>query len=109
MSTLSYLEESMVTMRTVLASVLSGSMRTPLEPSADSNDPIDFFASSASSVTSSLRAASSSEATIVVAWATALDLALVGPLEGGADGDDPMGARHLQLEVCIVGIAMNFT
>ena len=24
--------------------------------------------------------------------ASALDLALVGPLEGGADGDDPMGA-----------------
>ena len=34
---------------------------------------------------------------------TALDLALIGALEGGADGDDPMGARHLQLEVCIVG------
>ena len=33
----------------------------------------------------------------------ALDLALIGPLEGGADGDDPMGARHLQLEVCVVG------
>ena len=35
--------------------------------------------------------------------AIALDLALVGLLEGGADGDDPMGARHLQLEICIVG------
>ena len=35
--------------------------------------------------------------------ATALDLTLVGELEGGADGDDPMGAQHLQLEVCIVG------
>ena len=35
--------------------------------------------------------------------AAALDLALVGPLEGGADGDDPMGAQHLQLEVCVVG------
>ena len=34
--------------------------------------------------------------------AVALDLALVGPLEGGVDGDDPMGTRHLQLEVCIV-------
>ena len=33
----------------------------------------------------------------------ALDLALVGALEGGADGDDPMGTQHLQLEVCIVG------
>ena len=34
---------------------------------------------------------------------TGLDLTLVGPLEGGADSDDPVGARHLQLEVCIVG------
>ena len=25
---------------------------------------------------------------------TALDLALIGALEGGADGDDPTGARH---------------
>ena len=33
----------------------------------------------------------------------ALDLALIGPLEGGANGDDPVGARHLQLEVCVVG------
>ena len=35
--------------------------------------------------------------------AAALDLALVGPLEGGADGGDPVGAQHLQLEVCVVG------
>ena len=35
--------------------------------------------------------------------ATALYLALVGPLEGGADGDDSVGARNLQLEVCVVG------
>ena len=35
--------------------------------------------------------------------ATALDLALVGVLEGGADGDDPVRAWHLQPEVCIVG------
>ena len=27
--------------------------------------------------------------------AAALDLALVGPLEGGADGDDPVGAWRL--------------
>ena len=27
--------------------------------------------------------------------ATTLDLTLVGVLEGGADGDDPMGAQHL--------------
>ena len=35
--------------------------------------------------------------------AAALNLALVGTLEGGADGDDPVGARQLQLEVCVVG------
>ena len=33
----------------------------------------------------------------------ALNLALVGVLEGGADGDDPTGAQHLQLEVGVVG------
>ena len=37
-----------------------------------------------------------------------LDLALIGTLEGGADGDDPMGAWHLQLEVCKLGTAINF-
>jgi hypothetical protein len=65
---LSYLEESVVPMRTVLPLELLGSMRTPLEPSADSNDPVDFFASGASSETSSLRVKSSLEATIPVAW-----------------------------------------
>ena len=35
--------------------------------------------------------------------AAALDFALVSPLEGGADGDDPVWAWHLQLEVCVVG------
>ena len=33
----------------------------------------------------------------------ALDLALIGVLERGADGDDPVGAQHLELEVCVVG------
>ena len=68
MSMLSYLDESMVPMRTILPLELLGSMRTPLEPFADSNDPVDFFASGTSSVTSSLRAASTLEATIAVAW-----------------------------------------
>ena len=65
---LSYLEESMVPMRTILSLELLGSMRTPLEPSANSNDLVYFFVSGASLVTSSLRAASSLEATIAVAW-----------------------------------------
>ena len=34
---------------------------------------------------------------------TALDLTLVGMLEGGADSDDSIGAWHLQLEVGVVG------
>ena len=68
MSALSYPEESVVPMRTILPSELLGSMRTSLEPSADSNDPIDFFVLGPSSVTSSLRAASSPEVAIVVAW-----------------------------------------
>ena len=33
----------------------------------------------------------------------AFDLALVSALEGGADGDDPMGTRHLQLQVRVIG------
>ena len=28
---------------------------------------------------------------------TAFDLALIGTLEGGADGDDPAWSQHLQL------------
>ena len=66
-SALSYSEESVVPTCTVLPSVLSGSMRTSLEPSIGPNDPIDFLVSSASSVTSSLMATSSPEATIAAA------------------------------------------
>ena len=66
-SALSYSEESVVPMRTVLPSELLGSMRTSLEPSTNSNDPVDFLASGASLVTSSLRAASSLEVMTAVA------------------------------------------
>ena len=66
-SVLSYSEESVVPMRTILPSELLGSTRTSLEPSADSNDPVDFLASGASSVTSSLRVVSSLEAMIAAA------------------------------------------
>ena len=54
-------------MHTVLPSELLGSMRTSLEPSTDLNNLVDFFTSSVSSVTSSLRVASSPEAMIVAA------------------------------------------
>ena len=63
----SYLEESMVPTRTILPSVLLGSTRTPLEPSADSDDPVNFLASGASSVTSSLRVVSAPKAMIAAA------------------------------------------
>ena len=63
----SYLEESVVPTRTILPSVLLGSMRTSLELSVGLNDPTDFLASGASSVTSSLRVVSSPEATIAAA------------------------------------------
>ena len=33
----------------------------------------------------------------------ALDLALIGALEGGADGDDPTQTWHLQLHIGVVG------
>ena len=61
-SVLSYSEESAVPLWTFLPSELLGSKRTSLELSADSNDLVDFFASGASSTTSSLRVVSSSEA-----------------------------------------------
>ena len=67
MSVLSYSEESVVPMHTILPSELLGSMRTSLETSANLNDPVNFFALGAPSVTS-LRAASSPEAMIAVAW-----------------------------------------
>ena len=67
-SALSYSGESVVPMRTVFPLELLGSMMTSLEPSADLNDPVDLSASGASSVTFSLRVASSLEATIAVAW-----------------------------------------
>ena len=66
-SALFYSEESVVPINTVLPSVLLGSTRTYLEPSIDSNNPVNFLASSASSVTSFLRAVSSPEATIATA------------------------------------------
>ena len=65
MSTLSYLEESVVPMCAVLPSELSGSLRTSLELSAGSKDLVDFLVSGASSVTSLLMVASSPEATII--------------------------------------------
>ena len=68
MSVLSYSEESVVPIHTILHLELLGSMRIPLEPSVDSNNPVDFFASGASLVTSSLRAMSSLEAMIAMAW-----------------------------------------
>ena len=62
MSALSYAEESAVPIQTFLPSELLGSKRTSLEPSADSNNLDDFFASGVPSMTSSLRVASSSDA-----------------------------------------------
>ena len=38
----------------------------------------------------------------------ALNVALVGVLERGADGDDTPRARHLQLEICVVGDGHEF-
>ena len=67
-SALSYLDESVVPMRTVLPSELLGSMRISLEPSADSNNLVDFFTSGIFSATSSLMVSSSLEATTAAAW-----------------------------------------
>ena len=66
-SALSYLEESVVPMRTVFTLVLPRTMRTSLEPSVGSKDPVDFLGSGASSVTSFLMAASFPKAMIAMA------------------------------------------
>ena len=67
MSVLSYLEESVVPMRTTLTLELLGSMRTSLTPSTGSKDTADHLGLGASSTNSSLLDASSLEVTITVA------------------------------------------
>ena len=64
---LSYLEESVVPMRTTLSSKLLGSMRTSLTPSVGSKDPASRLESGASSAVPSLMTVSSSEAIIAEA------------------------------------------
>ena len=67
MSALSYLEESVVPIRTTLPSEPLGSMRTSLAPSTGSKNMADRLGAGVSSMNSSLMAASSLEVTIVVA------------------------------------------
>ena len=88
-SALSYSEESVVPMRTVLPSVLPGSMRTSLEPSIDSKDPVNLLGSGASSVTSFSDVRELSGGYNRYDVIVALDFALVGTLKGCVDGDDP--------------------
>ena len=63
-SALSYLEESVVPMRTTLPLEPLGSIRTSLVPYIGSIDPADHLGSGASSTTSSLLGASSLDVTI---------------------------------------------
>ena len=82
-------------MRTFLASELLGSTRTSLEPSADSNDPVDFLASGVffgNLLPEGGEFFGGDDGRGVIA---AFNFALVSTLEGGVDGDDPTGARHL--------------
>ena len=60
-----------------------------MEPSTDLNDLVDFFGYLL------FEGGEFSRGDDCYGVATILDLALVGALEGGADDDDPMGARHL--------------
>ena len=64
MSALSYLEKSVVPMRTTLPSGLPGSMRISLEPFVGVKDLVDFLGLGASSVTSFLMATSSTKTMI---------------------------------------------
>jgi len=87
-SALSYLEESVVPMRTTLPLGLLGSMRISLAPSIGLKDMADrlgvgcFFDDLLSD---GRELFGGNDCSIMIA---ALDLALVGILEGGADGDD---------------------
>ena len=90
MSALSYLDESVVPMRAVLPSVLPGSMRTSLEPSTGSKDPVDFLGSGTFFGDLLLDGGELSRGDDCCGVTAALDLALIGALEGGANGDDPM-------------------
>ena len=89
---LSYLEESVVPMCTTLPSKPLGSMRTSLVPSIGLNDPTDHFFDDL--LPSGRKLFRGDNCRGVFA---ALDLTLVGTLEGGADGDDPVGARIFSL------------
>ena len=67
MGVLSYLEESVVPMRTTLPLEPLGTMRTSLVPSIGSKDSANRLGLGASSVTSFLMVVSSLEATIATA------------------------------------------
>ena len=107
-SALSYSGESVVPMRTVFPSVLPGSMRTSLEPSTGSKDPVDFLGSGTFFGDLLLDGGELSGGYDCCSMIATLDLALIGALEGGANGDDPTRAWHLELQVSVVGDGMNF-
>ena len=99
MSALSYSEEIVVPMCTTLPLEPLGSMRTSLAPSIGSKDPTnclglgDSFGDLLPDGRKLLRGDDCRD------MFAALDLALVGALEGGADGDDPAWSWHLQLQI----------
>ena len=68
-------------------------MRTSLAPSTGSKDPADLLLDGRK-----LFGGDNCHGVFA-----ALDLTLIGTLEGGADGDDPTWTRHLQLQIGVVG------
>ena len=66
-----------------------------MEPSADSNDPVDFLVSGIFFGSLLPEGDEFPRGDDRGGMAAAFDFALVSALEGGADGDDPMEARHI--------------
>jgi hypothetical protein len=102
MSTTSYLGSSSEPIQTCLEASLLGSRGTDLTVSAGSKLPAWRFTSGASSERFSrsvMRASDSARASAYSTHSTSHSYAC----RYVADGDDPVGARHLELEVGVVG------
>ena len=88
----------MVLMSTTLPMEPLGSMRTSLVPSIGSNDPTNRFFDDLLPDGRELSGGDNCRGMFA-----ALDLTLIGTLEGGSNDDDPAWTRHLQLQIHVVG------
>jgi hypothetical protein len=102
-STASYLGSSLALIRICLEASLLGSRGTDSTASAGSKLPAWRFASGASLERFSMSAMRASDSVRASAYSTHYTSHSYACRYVGADGDDPVGARHLELEVGVVG------